>query len=340
MALALGSGGARGYAHIGAIQVLTERGYEIVSIAGSSMGALVGGLHAAGVLDGYVEWVLTLSQLDVVRLIDPSISSPGAVKAEKVFGRVRDLLAGARIEELAVPFTAVATDLRARREVWFQRGPAYPAIRASIAIPGVFAPVVLDGRLLVDGGLMEPLPVAPTASVRSDLTLAVDLGGERREAMGDDGADGGADDGADDAGTFEEWAERFRHGASQLFDRPMIRALTSRFGSGDDDEPDDERDGEVHEPEPDEPFGPLPRDLSKFNVMNQALETMQHVIKGYRLAGYQPDVVVTVPKDACRTVDFHRAAEMIELGRRLTGAALDSTAAPTGAGGPEPAPPS
>ena len=117
VALALGSGGARGYAHIGVIQVIEERGHEIVSLAGSSMGALVGGLHAAGKLDAYTTWVRGLRQRDVVRLLDLSISAPGAIRAEKVVARVRELLDGARIEDLPIAYTAVATDLYARKEV-------------------------------------------------------------------------------------------------------------------------------------------------------------------------------------------------------------------------------
>src|SRR5690606_885703 len=148
VALALGSGGARGYAHIGVIQVLEERGCQIVAIAGSSMGALVGGVHAAGKLPEYVDWARGLRQIDVVRLLDVSLSSPGAIRAEKILARVRESLGDTRIEDLSVPFTSVATDLLSGREVWFQRGPVDVAIRASIAIPGVVTPVVLNGRLL------------------------------------------------------------------------------------------------------------------------------------------------------------------------------------------------
>ena len=179
VALSLGAGGARGYAHIGAIQVLEERGFEVVGIAGASMGALVGGLHAAGRLADYTDWVLTLTQLKVVRMLDVSRSSIGAFRAEKVLAPVSDLVDGVPIESLPIPYTAVATDLFARKPVWFQRGPLDVAIRASLAIPGVFSPVVVDGRVLVDGGLMDPVPVAPIASVPADLTVAVSLTGER-----------------------------------------------------------------------------------------------------------------------------------------------------------------
>ncbi|MFZ4584286.1 MAG: patatin-like phospholipase family protein [Acidimicrobiia bacterium] len=334
IALALGSGGARGYAHIGVIETLQGRNYEVACLSGSSMGALVGALYSAGHLPEYVEWVLGLSQFDVVRLLDPSIGSPGAVRADKVFGRVRELLHGERIEDFPLPFTAVTTDLRARKEVWFQSGLAFPAVRASVAIPGFFAPVKIDGRLYVDGGIMDPVPVAPLAAAVVDATIAVDLGGDRTHPD-TDGEDAG------DVRTFDEWAERFRRGAAQLFDRNMIRGLTNRFGGRDDHHAGghiDEDDEAVPPVDPDEPFEPLPRDLSKFNVMNQSLEAMQYVLTRYRLAGHRPDVVITVPKDACRTVDFHRAAEMIDLGRKLAGEALDRFEAGTVDAQEQPAP--
>ena len=309
-ALALGGGGARGYAHIGVIQVLEERGVEIVAVAGSSMGALVGGLHAAGKLGGYTEWVSGLTQFDVLRLLDVSLTAPGMIRAEKVFARMHELLDGVLIEDLPVPFTAVATDLLARKAVWFQRGPVEAAVRASIAMPGVFTPVMLNGRLLVDGGIIDPVPVAPTASARAGVTIAVDLGGERAGAQEASPAHETAEE-----GPVEEWAERFRRGASNLLDHDLVRSLLSRLGSraGTDDatEASNVR------------LETLPAGLSRFDVMNQSLEAMQSVLTRYRLAGDPPDVLITVPKDACKSLDFHRAAEMIALGRDLAAEALD-----------------
>ena len=312
VALALGSGGARGYAHIGAIEVLDELGFEIVSIAGSSMGALVGGLRAADKLGEYTEWARGLTQLDLLRLLDPSLSAPGAIRAEKIFARVRELLAGALIEDLPVPFTAVATDLLAGKEVWFQRGPLATAIRASIAIPTIITPVMLNGRLLADGGLMNPVPVSPTVSVRSDATIAVSVSG-----------DGGASATGAPAGETaeerpaDEWMGRFRRGAARLLDRDMVRTLVSRFGTGAQVDGNDEVAPAAGD------FDALPAGLSKLDVMSQSLDAMQSVLTRYRLAGYPPDVLVTVPKDACRSLDFHRAAELIEVGRTLTAKALD-----------------
>ena len=157
VALALGSGGARGYAHIGVIIELRERGYEIVGIAGSSMGALVGGLQAAGKLDEFAEWAMSLTQRAVLRLLDPKITAAGVLRAAKILDAVRDILGEVTIEKLPIPYTAVTTDLIAGKSVWLQRGPVDEAIRASIAIPGVITPHVLDGRLLADGGILDPL---------------------------------------------------------------------------------------------------------------------------------------------------------------------------------------
>jgi len=314
VALALGSGGARGYAHIGAIEVLDERGFEIVAIAGSSMGALVGGLRAAHRLGEYTEWARGLTQLDLIRLLDPSLSAPGAIRAEKVFARVRELLGGALIEDLDIPFTAVATDLLASKEVWFQRGPVATAIRASIAIPTIITPVMLNGRLLVDGGLMNPVPVSPTLSVRSDATIAVSVSGDVSGAH--DGAPAGE---TAEQRPDEEWMARFRRSASRLLDHEMVRSLVNRFG-GDDRDDDNGEPGTAD----DEVFDALPPGLSKLDVMSHSLDAMQNVLTRYRLAGYPPDVLVAVPRDASRSLDFHRAAELIELGRKLTIEALDN----------------
>lgn len=349
IALALGSGGARGYAHIGAIEVLTERGFDIVAVAGSSMGALVGGLYAAGKLDEYTDWARSLNQLDVVRLLDLSLSAPGAIRAEKVVAVVRELLDDALIEDLPIPYTAVATDLVARKEVWFQKGLLDVAIRASIAIPGVITPVMLNGRLLADGGVMDPVPIAPMASVHADATIGILLSGAPRAQV----VGGPVVEAAEDR-PVEEWGERFRRSAANLLDRDAVRSVLSRFGVG-DDVPDDVLDGAGDvvgagvdgavvgggdgegRPSAGHPFEHLPPGLGKFDMMSQSLDAMQSVLIRYRLAAFPPDVLVSVPKDACRSLDFHRAAEMIELGRTLTIEALDRAGLESGADGVAPA---
>lgn len=320
VALALGSGGARGYAHIGVIEVLEERGFEIVHVAGTSMGALVGGLHAAGRLDAYTEWVSAMTQRDVLRLLDPSLKAPGAIRADRILARVSELLGGTLIEDLPVPFTAVATDLLARKEVWFQRGPVDAAIRASIALPSVITPVVLNGRLLVDGGLMNPIPIAPMAASGADLTVAVSLAGEPergRSPIPDSAA----------ARPVEEWLDRFRRTAASVLDRELVRRVTNRVSrrSGAAEDTDELAD-EAAEAAAEAVFGALPPGLRTLDVMEMSIDVMQSVVTQYRLAGYPPDLLITVPKDACRTLDFHRAVDLIEIGRRLTEEALDDLA--------------
>ncbi len=294
VALALGAGGARGYAHLGVVAEIRQRGLEIVAVAGTSMGALVGGLVAAGQEDAFAQWAMALRQRDVLRLLDPKWRAGGAFNAEGVVAELESLLGDRLIEDLEVPFTAVATDLESHREVWFQRGPLVKAIRASIGIPGVFVPVMWNGRVLVDGGLLNPLPMDPTAATPADLTIGVSLQGRRtmRETHGpvvEDSADVTAD---------EDGAKVFRR-------------LRGKLGVG------GESAGSKTDPSRAQP------DLRIADVMTLSWDAMQEMIARYRLAGQPPDVLVTVPANAARTLDFHRAAEMIELGRALTAKALD-----------------
>lgn len=308
--MALGSGGARGYAHIGVIQVLEERGYSIVGVAGSSMGALIGGLYAAGKLDEFTEWAISLKARDVVRLLDVSMSAPGAIHAEKVLGRVREILGETCIEDMRIPFTAVATDLAAGRSVWFQHGPVDAAIRASIAIPGVITPLVLNGRVLVDGGILDPLPVAPTLSIRADLTIGVSLGAEARESRTPARV-------GTEPRPVDEWVGRFKRGTAQFLDRETVKSVVSRFGGhstgiGLDEVSLDEAGPDV-----------APK-IGRLEIMGRSLEVVQSALARYQLAVYPPDVLIQVPRKSARSLDFARATEMIAIGRALTESALDA----------------
>lgn len=334
VALALGSGGARGYAHIGVINELRDRGYEVVGIAGSSMGALVGGVYAAGSLDEFTEWAQTLTQRTMLRLLDPSISAAGVLRAGKILDAVRDMLGDAAIENLPIPFTAVATDLIAGKSVWLQRGPVDDAIRASIAIPGIVAPHVLDGRLLADGGILDPLPMAPIAAVNADLTIAVSLSGTDTDLRADEPT------GLEMTPTRER-LNRLLRSTSALLETPTARSVLSRFGTGAEIASDaeisnansnansnaDESDSEISDSGDFE--SPAPK-LGSFAVMNRTIEIAQAALARHQLAAYPPDVLIEVPRTACRSLDFHRAAELIELGRELTAKALDSSSEETG----------
>jgi NTE family protein len=177
VSLVLGSGGARGLAHIGVIQWLTENGYRIEAIAGSSIGALVGGIYAARKLEVYAEWVLALERMHVLRLLDPTIGSPGLFKGERIMNVLRELIGDCAIEDLPIAYTAVATDLASREEVWLREGQLFDAIRASIATPLVFTPYRHGNRTLLDGALVNPVPIAPTLEDTTDLTVVVNLSG-------------------------------------------------------------------------------------------------------------------------------------------------------------------
>ena len=309
VALALGSGGARGYAHIGVIDELHDRGYQIVGIAGSSMGALVGGLQAAERLDEFAEWARSLTQRAILRLLDPSITAAGVLRAEKILDAVRDILGAATIEQLPIPYTAVATDLLAGKSVWLQRGPVDEAIRASIAIPGVIAPHVIDGRLLADGGILDPLPMAPIAAVNADLTIAVSLSGS--ETIGDH---------EPEPRPTTEWLNRMLSSTSALLDSPTARAVLNRFGASISDGPEDPAD-------PEDPESEVPK-LGGFEVMNRTIDIAQAALARHTLAAYPPDLLIEVPRSACRGLEFHCAAEVIDIGRTLAARALDNIDSP------------
>ncbi|WP_024287418.1 patatin-like phospholipase family protein [Cellulomonas sp. KRMCY2] len=313
VALALGSGGARGYAHIGVIEVLEERGYEIVCLAGSSMGALVGGLHAAGRLGAFADWSRTLTQRDVLRLLDPSLKAPGAFRGEKILARVSELLGGALIEDLRIPFTAVATDLHASKEVWFQQGPVETAIRASIALPGVMTPVMVDGHLLADGGLMNPVPVAAITAARADITVAVSLGGDRTGGPGRRPAHESVV-----LRPAEELLDRLRRTVDQVREIDLPRFTASHRIPGHSASPEASLQLETVDV-----AEALPPGLRTIDVVNLSIEAMQNLLTRYRLASNPPDVLITAPVDACGTLDFHLAADMIRLGRDLAVDALD-----------------
>lgn len=289
VSLVLGSGGARGLAHIGAIRALEERGFCIESIAGSSMGAVIGGMHAAGKLDDYAQWVTKLEQSDVLKLVDWTLSGGGLIRGDRIIKRLKDMAGEARIEDLPIDFTAVAVDIEHGREIWLSKGPLFDAIRGSIAIPGLFTPHRYQGRLLVDGGILNPVPVAPTLRSLSDMTVVVNVNGPLRAGHSETKRPQ-QDETADDS---EEttFTERIRRFFNDLIDR---------------DGPD------VEESEP-----------GLVAMLMKSLETMEAVITRQHLAVFQPDLVVEVPKDACMIHEFHRADELIDLGYRRTIKALD-----------------
>ena len=177
VALVLSTGGARGLAHIGAIDELLDRDYHIHSVAGTSMGALIGGMYAAGKLDDFREWMLTIDRKKIIKLLDFSLSQHHIVKGERIIEAMKSVVPDVRIEDLEIPYCAIATDAVSGTEVVFTHGSLYEAIRASISLPLFFSPVRLDDKILIDGGLINPLPLNRVKRQKGDLLVAVNVSG-------------------------------------------------------------------------------------------------------------------------------------------------------------------
>lgn len=282
VSLILGSGGARGLAHIGVIQWLIENDYEIRSISGSSMGALIGGIYATDKLQLYTEWVLALERVHVLRLLDPAIGRPGLFKGERIIAVLRQLIGDHEIESLPIAFTAVATDLDSGREVWLRRGDLFAAIRASIATPLVFTPVRYGGRTLLDGAVVNPLPVATALADETDLKVAVDLSGPLESPS---------------APLLTPPAT-----PSLITDNSYRQRILKFVGAG--------RAAPA-------PPAPAPREASRglLDVAFTSMQIMQDTIANLKSAAYSADVKVSVPRDACGFFEFWRAEELIALGR-------------------------
>ena len=280
ISLVLGSGGARGHAHLGVIKAIEERGLEIRNIAGTSMGSLIGGIYAAGKLDTYTDWVRQLSRRDVVRMLDFSFNWSSLFKGERIFEVLRELVGDSLIEDLPKGFTAVATAIDEQREVWFNKGSLFQAIRASSAVPGVFAPVRVGDRILVDGGLVNPIPIAPTLNDDTDLTIAVNLSALEEH--------------------YKEPMAQEEPAGREGFLATISETLDDLLGNDDADETPDAAE-----------------------LLTSSIDVMQGAIARLKLAAYTPDKVVDIPRDACTFFEFHRAAEMSELGYDRTRKALD-----------------
>jgi NTE family protein len=285
VSLVLGSGGARGLAHIGVIRALEKAGLQINHIAGSSMGALVGGIHAAGRLDAYEEWVRGLEQSDVLSLVDWTFSGGGLIRGRKIIDKLADLIGHYDIENLDIDFTAVAVDLDQGREVWLDRGPLFDAIRASIAIPGVFTPHRHRGRTLIDGGILNPVPIAPTLRAINDLLVVVDV---NAPAVYPAPLDRSREEDDDSNGMIRK-----------------VREFMSGWRDNDRDKEEADRPGLMA-------------------VMMRTLDTMEAAIARHHMALFRSDIMVSVPKNTCFVHEFHRAAEVIALGEKLADEALAS----------------
>ncbi len=282
VSLVLGSGGARGLAHIGVIRELEANGLQIASISGCSIGALIGGVYAAGKLDEFESWVRAISRLDMVSLLDMSWSSDGLVKGDKIIETLVELVGDRRIEDLPIPYTAIAADIKNEKEVWLRSGRLFDAIRASISLPLFFTPVPYKGFHLIDGGVLNPVPIAPTFNDDTDITIAVNLGGPPGDILDD------ADENKSD-GESKSMRKRIAN---------YLTELRSSKNSGETDR------------------------VGAYDIADQAFDAMQGTIARHKLAAYPPDIVIEISRNACGTFDFDRAAQIINLGHRKAHEAL------------------
>lgn len=289
--LALGSGGARGWCHIGVLRELVALGITPQVVAGSSMGALVGAAFAAGRLDALEDWARGLTLRSMLPLIDMRISGGGLVGGEGILTMLRGLGMPALIEDLALPFVAVATDLRHGREVWLRQGDLVASVRASVSIPGLLRPLWLDGRWLIDGGVVNPVPVGAARALGANSVIAVNP----NAGLGSDYWSPG------------ETAPGFPDLGALLPAR--LRALWAAA-------PD------VATPAHTEP--------AYLALVNAAIDIMSDQIRRSRLAGDPPQVLLGARLAGVSAVDFHRAAECIDEGARLVRAQADTLAVSLG----------
>ncbi|MEZ8231959.1 serine protease [Vibrio splendidus] len=282
VSLVLGSGGARGLVHVGIIRWLIEHGYQIKSISGCSIGALIGGVYAAGKLDEFEEWVTSIDQSDMAMMLDFSWQSSGIFKGDKIIDTLRGLIGEISIEDLPIPYTAVAANVAEEKEVWLQSGSLFDAIRASISLPLFFTPHVINGEVLIDGGVLNPVPIAPTFSDKTDFTLAVNLGGEPEMLQ------------------QEVIPVSLPTKESNLHEKVVhfIDNLGSSVKSK------------------------MSFNFAAYDIANQAFDAMQSTIARQKLAAYPADITLEVPRNACGTLEFDRSQEMIDRGYHLAQAKL------------------
>ncbi|MEL0608480.1 MULTISPECIES: patatin-like phospholipase family protein [Vibrio] len=282
VSLVLGSGGARGLVHVGIIRWLIEHGYQIKSISGCSIGALIGGVYAAGKLDEFEEWVTSIDQSDMAMMLDFSWQSSGIFKGDKIIDTLRGLIGEISIEDLPIPYTAVAANVADEKEVWLQSGSLFDAIRASISLPLFFTPHVINGEVLIDGGVLNPVPIAPTFSDKTDFTLAVNLGGEPEMLQ------------------QEVIPVSLPTKESNLHEKVVhfIDNLGSSVKSK------------------------MSFNFAAYDIANQAFDAMQSTIARQKLAAYPADITLELPRNACGTLEFDRSQEMIDRGYHLAQAKL------------------
>jgi NTE family protein len=296
VALVLGSGAARGWAHIGVIHELEAMGIRPDLVAGASVGAIVGGAYASGNLAAFEEWISGLRRVDIIRLLDARMTGGGFLQGNSLMKAIEKRIGDPRIEELEIPFACVATELGTGREVWLREGSLLDACRASIALPGLFAPSRFDPeRLMVDGGVVNPVPVSLARALGGDLVIAVNLNGDlvgrhffvhSEEDVSEEDSERELSEIEDKDSVIARWAAKMKAGFGVRLDS-YISSLRRR-----------------ESPDP-----------GLFDVIAGAVDIMQDRITRSRMAGEPPDILITPRLSHIGLMEFDRAAESIAEGR-------------------------
>ena len=300
IALVLGGGAARGWAHIGVIHELAEMGIEPDIVVGTSVGSVVGGAYASGNLEPFEDWISGLRRVDIIRLLDAKMAGGGFLQGNSLMAAIEKRIGDPNIEDLGIPFACVATELDTGREVWLREGSLLDACRASIALPGVFAPSRLQrDKLLVDGGLVNPVPVSLARAMGGEAVIAVNLNGDligrhffihREEGeISDEDSERALAEIEEKDTTIAKWAAKMKAGFGVRLDA-YISSLRAR-----------------ESPDP-----------GLFDVIAGSIDIMQDRITRSRMAGEPPDVHITPQLSHVGLMDFDRSAESIEEGREAT----------------------
>ena len=298
VSLVLTSGSARGMAHIGAIEEIEKRGYKVKAVSGASIGAVVGGVYAAGKMPEYKEWMLQLSRMDVFNLFDFSFSSKGVLKGEKVFDEMKRIVGDYQIEELPIPFTAIATDIIKQKEVWLRKGSLMKAIRASVAIPTIVHPVYTDDQILIDGGVTNPIPVGPILQYESDIVIVVNLNANIPYTP-----------------PLVKAPEDQESESQYMSYLAAFRKRWASYFSGNDN--NEKKEVEVSAPT-------KVKKLGYMSLMNHTITLMEDRLIELTINDHRPDVIVEVSRNVCGMFEFYKAKEVIEAGRLAAIEALDA----------------
>ena len=275
IALVLSGGGARGIAHIGVIEELEKQGFNIKSISGTSMGALIGGVYAVGKMQEYKQWIYTLDKLDVFNLVDFTFSSQGLVKGDRVFKKMKEFIPNMNIEELKIHYAATATDIIRKKEVVFTTGDIYEAIRASIAIPTVFTPVKTVDSILVDGGVINNIPINHVKRTKGDILIVVHVNA--------------------DVPVFKPSIPKIQDNEKQSIYLKKIKEFENRLIK-------------IVPKSKTEKLG-------YFNLINNTISIITAQISKMTIEKYPPDILINISDNSCGTFDFYKAEEMVEIGR-------------------------